>query len=289
MIFKTILIAGTGLPITAGIIATFLFGKKKRTSKPPGLLFHSILPGSILPNLSCLSKVQFSKTVHHLKNSGFQSATTNSITSDTANMETKRILITFDDGFQNVFDHALPVLEEVDFKASVFCVTDYIGKSSGWDVYGNSKHLDKHSILRLSDLGHEMGSHTCTHANLPYLSEKDLIKELYDSKSKLQDITGKAVTSLSFPFGSWNTRVWAKAREIGYVSATLYRNHKCSFDPQLFPVHGVYQFDSPESVLSKIDTSRTYSISAAISLLLSHFSKGTPIWKFRKNYQLFPR
>jgi peptidoglycan/xylan/chitin deacetylase (PgdA/CDA1 family) len=148
--------------------------------------------------------------------------------------------------------------------------------------------LNKHSIRRLSELGHEIGSHTCTHANLPYLSEKDLTKELIDSKSKLQDITGKAVTSLSFPFGSWNKRVWAKARDIGYISATLYRNHRCSFDHQLFPVYGVYQFDSPDSVLSKINNHHTYSISAAISLLLSHFSKGSPIWKFRKNYQLFP-
>jgi peptidoglycan/xylan/chitin deacetylase (PgdA/CDA1 family) len=288
MIFKTILIAGTGLPISAGIIATILFGKKRDISKPPGLLFHSILPGSILPNLSCLSKVQFSKTMHHLKSAEFNPITTNNSVCHTTQPETKRILITFDDGFQSVFDHALPVLEEVNFKASIFCVTDYIGKSSTWDVYGNSNHLDKNSILRLSELGHEIGSHTCTHANLPYLSEKDLTKELYDSKARLQDITGRAVTSLSFPFGSWNKRVWGKAREVGYVSATLYRNHSCSFDSHLFPVHGVYQFDSLESIISKIDTSRTYSISSAISLLLSHFSKGTPLWKFRKNYQLFP-
>ena len=288
MIFKTLLIAGAGLPLTAGVIATILFGKNNTLSKPPGILFHSILPGSILPNLSCLSKVQFSKIINRLKTDSFNSTTINNAHGGIERLETKRILITFDDGFQSVFDHALPVLEEYNFKASIFCVTDFIGKSSAWDVYGKNNHLDKKSIRRLSELGHEIGSHTCTHANLPYLSEKDLVIELYNSKSKLEEITGKAVTSLSFPFGSWNKRVWTKAREIGYVSATLYRNHRCSFDSQLFPVKGVYQFDSPKSVLSKIDDKSTYSISAATSLLLSHFSKGTPIWKFRKNYCLFP-
>ncbi len=277
------------LPFILGIIATIFFGKKKFKGKVPGLLFHSILPGTLQPNLSCMSIDKFSKIIHRLKSMGYNSTTISNIElKDDNSTECKKIIITFDDGFQSIYDHALPILESVNFKVTVFCVTDFIGKASTWDVYGNSRHLDTKSIYKISQLGHEIGSHTCTHANLPYLSDKNLTNELIISKSRLEDITGRAVISLSFPHGSWNQRVWEIAQNVGYKSASIYRNHKCDTHSRLFPVFGIYQFDSPDSVYSRINTANPYSSSLAISSIIPHFAKGTPIWKFRKEYSLFP-
>lgn len=278
-----------GLPFILGIIATILFGEIKIKRKVPGLLFHSILPGSLQPNLSCISIDKFTKIIHQLKSIGYHSITiSNASLTDDNFAECKKIIITFDDGFQSVYNHAIPILESVNFKVTIFCVTGFIGKSSTWDIYGNSRHLDSKSIYNISQLGHEIGSHTCTHANLPYLSDKNLMKELKDSKSRLEDITGKDVISISFPHGSWNQRVWEMAQNAGYISASIYRNHKCDTNSRLFPVFGIYQFDSPDSVCSIIKTTSPFSSSFAISSLIPHFAKGTPIWKFRKEYSLFP-
>lgn len=288
MFLKTFLLASVGFPLFMGGIAALLFSRKQICSKTSGLLFHSVLPGSIQPNLSCLSQRRFSKIIDYLKHRRYSSITIKEAALTNDQLQSQ-IMITFDDGFQSIYDYALPVLDNAGFKATIFCVTDFIGKSSSWDVYGQSRHLDNNSIYNLSKMGHEIGSHTCTHANLPYLSDKDLIRELRDSKSKLEDITGKEVKSISFPHGSWDKRVWKKVCEAGYTSASTYRNHVFSENFRLFPVYGVYQFDSPDSVFRRIkQNEHSFSLSYAISSLMPHFAKGTPVWKFRKNYQIFP-
>ncbi len=288
MFLKSFLLVSAGFPLFMGGIAALLFGRKKECSRSSGLLFHSVLPGSIQPNLSCISQKRFSKIIENVKNRGYSSVTINKAVLTNA-QSLSQIMITFDDGFQSVYDYALPILDNAGFKATIFCVTDFIGKTSAWDVYGPSKHLDNKSIYNLSKMGHEIGSHTCTHANLPYLSDKDLIRELRDSKSKLEDITGNEVKSISFPYGSWNKRVWENVCEVGYSSASTYRNHAFSKELRLFPVYGVYQFDTPDSVFSRITHNNfSFSLSYAISSLMPHFAKGTPVWKFRKSYQIFP-
>jgi peptidoglycan/xylan/chitin deacetylase (PgdA/CDA1 family) len=170
----------------------------------------------------------------------------------------------------------------------VFPVAGYIGKASSWDVLPQFPHLSKHEIREISGLGHEIGSHGLTHSNLTYLNASDLKTELSDSKKILEDITGKKVTSLSFPFGSWNRRVWEHAQETGYLRGTIYRQHR-NYGPELVPVYGVYRFDSPEFILARISPASRFSFSIACARIMSHFAKGAPIWKFEKNYCLFPK
>lgn len=288
MFFKMLLLSCAGLPLITGGAAVLSFGKRNKAICTPGLLFHTVCPGSILSNLSCITVKKFTNTIMLLKNSGYQASTIHNSIQTPISSDIKKVHITFDDGFQSVADYALPILENAGFKASMFCVTDFIGKSSSWDVYGKSLHLDKLSIRTIADNGHEIGSHSSTHANLPYLSDSCLKSELCDSKKCLEDIIGKPVTSLSFPFGSWDNRVWNAAKNAGYTAATLYRNHRSSSDTSLFPVYGVYQFDTPSSILSKINQTTSYSIARATSVIMSHFSKGTPLWRFRQNYTRIP-
>lgn len=288
MIFKTLLLAAGGIPLITGLISTLFFGRVNRHISVPGLLFHSVNPGSIQPNLSCISVKRFCAIIDTVKNSGFQAVTLSSLSDTDKKTESKKVLLTFDDGFQNIADNAISVLDDAGFKANIFCVSDFIGNTSSWDVYKGSRHMNKDTIRRISDAGHEIGSHSSTHANLTYLSDSDLVKELNTSRSKLEDITGKAVTSLSFPFGSWNKRIWKFAREAGYKTATVYRNHNCSFDADLYPVYGVYQFDTPATILDKINPQSSFSIVKATAVILSHFSKGTPVWQYRPEYTHLP-
>jgi peptidoglycan/xylan/chitin deacetylase (PgdA/CDA1 family) len=145
-------------------------------------------------------------------------------------------------------------------------------------------HLTKAEVREISSLGHEIGSHSLTHPNLTYLAEADLARELGDSKKLLEDITGKSVSAISFPFGSWNPRVWERARELGYTHGTLYRNHAGAAG--LFPVYGVYGFDTASAALTRLAPPYPVSLSLACAKIMSHFAKGAPLWKFRKNYHL---
>jgi peptidoglycan/xylan/chitin deacetylase (PgdA/CDA1 family) len=279
-----------GAPFILGAGATFLFGRAIPKATPPGLLFHSLNLKSGL-SLSALSSVRFGKILEHLAANGFYALTLEYSSpalreNDQSGRNGHPVHLTFDDGCRSFFTHALPLLERHHFRTTVFPVAGYLGKTSSWDVLPQFLHLSRQEVREISDLGHEIGSHGLTHSNLTYLDSSDLKTELADSKKILEDIIGKQVTSLSFPFGNWNRRVWESAQEAGYLRGTIYRGHShCT--PGLVPVYGVYRFDSPEFILARISPAARYSLSMAGARLMSHFAKGAPMWKFRKNYRLF--
>jgi peptidoglycan/xylan/chitin deacetylase (PgdA/CDA1 family) len=280
-----------GAPFLLGAAGAVLFGRAIAETTP-GLLFHSLDIKSGL-SLSALSTVRFQKIIELLACNNFFPLTLEQDTGhghenkDTRHLQ-RPIHLTFDDGCRSFLTHALPILDRFNFKTTVFPVAGYMGKTSSWDVMPQFPHLSKHEIREISVLGHEIGSHGLTHSNLTYLSTADLKTELSDSKKILEDITGKKVTSLSFPFGSWNKRVWEHAQETGYLRGTIYRQHRNN-RPELVPVYGIYRFDSPGFILERISPASLFSFSIACARIMSHFAKGAPIWKFEKNYCLFPR
>jgi peptidoglycan/xylan/chitin deacetylase (PgdA/CDA1 family) len=201
--------------------------------------------------------------------------------------------ITFDDGLVNFYDNAWPLLQDKKIKSTVFPVAGLIGKTGNWDVMGQTSHMTAPMLMEIAATGHEIGSHSLTHANLVWLDDDELMKELRDSKSILEDITGTAVKSLSFPFGSWNRRVWDAAKSAGYEFAAAYRGHRRVL-PGILPVMGVYRFDGVDDVVGRIAPSLpssplpSLSLTKTLARMMSHFSKGTPIVKFRKEYVRFP-
>ncbi|MBN1306771.1 MAG: polysaccharide deacetylase family protein [Chitinispirillaceae bacterium] len=249
----------------------------------PGLLFHSVVPKP-RAEIAHFPLGRFEKLCNALRQRNYRTLTLHEAANVAAPAEgEKTLLLTFDDGLQSVHRHALPVLDFCDFRATVFCISGFYGKKSAWDVFTRNRHLTREEIRAIAQSGHEIGSHTCTHAYLPYLDDQSIGRELSESKMRLEDIIGKAVTSLSFPYGGWNRRIWEIARETGYSAATLY----CGGDGDqkgLFPVLGVHQFDSVDDVLAKLATALPLSIIRARSRMMAHFARGTPIWKYRKEY-----
>jgi peptidoglycan/xylan/chitin deacetylase (PgdA/CDA1 family) len=172
------------------------------------------------------------------------------------------------------------------FTAAVFPVSGFIGKRSSWDVVADEKHMDEAQLREISRYGIEIGSHTVTHPCLPYLDQTDLVRELTESKNVLEGIIDKRVSTISFPFGSWNDRAWSTAIEAGYNHATCYRSYSKAKKYELTPVIGIYSFDSTKSILNKINFDKKLSVSLCIAKVMAHFSKGSPLWKYRKNYTL---
>jgi peptidoglycan/xylan/chitin deacetylase (PgdA/CDA1 family) len=275
-------------PLVFGAAGVALFGRRA-TYAIPGLLFHSVAMQNRLV-LSSLSASHFAAIINHLHRKRLTPVTLGeaagkSLTSGVRPLSNP-IFLTFDDGCRSFYIHALPLLETLRFKVTVFPVAGYLGMSSSWDVMPSFPHLTKSQIAEISALGHEIGSHGCTHSNLAYLDMVDCIQELRDSKKILEDITGKPVTSISFPYGDWNMRVWEYAQNLGYTHGAICRGHRHHV-PGLWPVNGVYGFDTPENIIARITPKYPFSLSVARGKIMSHFAKGAPIWKFRKNYRLF--
>ncbi len=272
-------------PFLLGAAATALFGRRyTRDSRPPGLLFHSITSKPGL-EMSHVSQSRFERFCTLLSRHNLRTLTLSEALSESteASVDEQRCILTFDDGFQSVITTAAPVLQKYNVSATVFCLGNHFGRKSQWDIFSGNTHLTKEEIRSLSDMGHEIGSHSMTHAYLPFLDDSSVRQELEQSKALLEDICGKAVNSLSYPYGGWNQRIWDIAREVGYTAATLYRGHSRS-DKCLFPVYGVYQNDTPEDMFGKLSVHTSVSLLRARSRMMAHFARGTPVWKYRKEY-----
>ena len=273
-------------PLLTGAIALAVTGKKQPKGTAAALLFHSI-SSCQNTHLSHFSPDKFRQLIGRIKERGIETRTLKEARADGSAAPLAPLVITFDDGFESFFIHALPALDAHGIKATVFPIAGFIGKSSYWDVLPRQSHMNQFQLKTVSQRGHEIGSHTMTHSNLTFLRDEDVRRELLDSKHLLEDLIGKPVTSLSFPYGCWNRRIWEKALEIGYTRATCYRHHSRILSG-LVPVHGIYSFDSVNDVMDKISPATGHLNSIARCRIMSHFAKGTPLWKFQKNYALMP-
>lgn len=121
----------------------------------------------------------------------------------------KTAAITFDDGYENIYTEAFPILKKYNFKATVFLITSPAGG-----------HLTDEEIKEMTASGLvSFGSHTDTHRDLTALSDTELKEELSSSKAKIEKLTGKKTTALSYPYGAYDERVIAAAKKCGYKCA----------------------------------------------------------------------
>ncbi len=183
----------------------------------PVLTYHSIdESGSVISTAPEI----FRRQMRFLSENKYRAVSLGELVDDLLARKTpssKTVALTFDDGFRNFFDAAFPVLEEYDFRATVFLVTDFCGKFNDWA--GNpkelprSKLLDWNEIKNLSEYCIEFGSHTRTHRNLTKCLPEAIETEITESKKKIEDKTGKKVSTFAYPFGSFNREVKAAAAE----------------------------------------------------------------------------
>ncbi|MEG1892412.1 MAG: polysaccharide deacetylase family protein [Bacilli bacterium] len=171
--------------------------------KVPVLMYHGVLDESWGLSSLFVRVDEFEKQMKYLSENGYTSLKVSEI--NDAKMHQKPIIITFDDGYVDVYKNALPILKKYNLKATIFVIS---GSING-DVYVTDKNvieMDKSGVF-------EIGSHSVSHANLASLKEKDLENELKVSKETLEKLIGKSVTSVAYPFGSYNNNVVNMAKK----------------------------------------------------------------------------
>jgi peptidoglycan/xylan/chitin deacetylase (PgdA/CDA1 family) len=137
------------------------------------------------------------------------------------------VVLTFDDGFENVFQHALPTLAELGFRSIQFLVADRLGGSNDWEIAEKEQPerlMDPGQIREWIAAGQEIGAHSCSH---PWLTRLPLAKareEIVRSKKKLEDVFGQAVRHFCYPYGDYNPAVADLVGEAGYATACTTRS-----------------------------------------------------------------
>jgi len=117
---------------------------------------------------------------------------------DPISQHSKYVVITFDDGYLDFYTHAFPLLRNYSYSATVFLPTAFINnkrssfKQKHCMTWDEVRHLGKEGI--------SFGSHTVNHPQLKNLNEKEIEDELRSSKEIIENETGIAVDSFSYPF-----------------------------------------------------------------------------------------
>jgi peptidoglycan/xylan/chitin deacetylase (PgdA/CDA1 family) len=123
------------------------------------------------------------------------------------------------------------------FFAIQFLVAGYLGGVNEWDVRKGDvpeSLMDASQVRDWIAAGHEIGSHSMTHANLRHLSLDKAREEILGSKKVLEDLFGNPVRHFSFPFGSWNPALRDLVIEAGYTSASTMEFGACDAETSRF-------------------------------------------------------
>lgn len=172
---------------------------------------------------ACVGVCEFLTQMRFLASSCHVAAPTSPVAGANAALGTS-VRITVDDGHISALGVAAPILERLALPAIFFIPTDAIGTPS---------HLRKEHIRQLSDAGFAIGSHSCSHRPLGALSPAERRRECVDSRSILEDITGRVVDAFAYPFGTlidFGPRIEQAVAAAGYSWA---------FTSQHGPVSGI--------------------------------------------------
>jgi peptidoglycan/xylan/chitin deacetylase (PgdA/CDA1 family) len=202
--------------------------RKEFVRRLPILTYHHV--GSPKPNvypLLTVSPYRFERQIRWLARHGYSSISTNDWVAwltERRPIPGKSVLITFDDGYEDLIQYALPVLSRYGLKGVVYVVTDLLGKVNEWDQragWGELRLMTQDQIIESAAKGIEFGSHTRSHPDLRTLSHNELEDELFGSADDLRKILGIAPTSFAYPYGHFNRTVSEFAALVYITSVTV--------------------------------------------------------------------
>lgn len=181
----------------------------------PIVSFHHIGPAPITASNNdrtwYLSTTTFRSILDEISDAGYTTYTMAEILSyvEDGKIPEKAIVLTFDDRHLDFYTHAWPILQEYNAKSVL-----YISAGIKTEKYLTDDHLRELAASPLI----EIGSHTMYHAYLTRISAAEQRYELGKSKEVLEEVIGKPVMSLAYPFGLYNAHTKQLAAEAGYTS-----------------------------------------------------------------------
>ena len=191
----------------------------------PILMYHHIQTESLVLSRFAVSLRSFKRQIRWLSQKGYETIPLDRLGRVIQGQDTlpkKPVIITFDDGYQSVWDHAKPVLDQSGFTAVVFLVSQAIGKRNIWDMPKSTPILpcmDETTCRRLLDDGWQIGSHGLNHLRLPDLAPKVLNAEIAGSKIYLEQLLDCEITTFCYPYGAWTNKVQENVKRAGYQMA----------------------------------------------------------------------
>lgn len=174
------------------------------------LCYHAINDNENIKDPIIIGKDRFESHLKAIKDLGFTTLSMDDLEEYILNnreIPRNSVLITFDDGYMDNYSNAYPLLKENNMKATIFVVPSLLDKEP---------YMTKNQVKEISDNGIDIESHTFSHVDLDKKSYDEQKDELKKSKSELEKLLCKKVTTIAYPKGLFNDDTINIAKDAGY-------------------------------------------------------------------------
>ncbi|MCS7005877.1 MAG: polysaccharide deacetylase family protein [Cytophagales bacterium] len=225
----------------------------------PVLMYHRIpdVPSSS-KNRIFVTKENFEKHLKFFQKRGFTSITFSdyqdfAIGKRPLHEFPKRpIILTFDDGYEDNFQNALPLMQKYGFRGVIFLLGNLFPDYNFWDValgderFSLMNQSQREAFVRA---GWEIGAHSLSHKRLTQISTKEAYDEIKKSKSLLETSLSISVISFAYPYGDYNSEIRDITKKVGFSFAVATDSGGLHLEDDRFAIFRVNIFPD-ETIIS---------------------------------------
>jgi peptidoglycan/xylan/chitin deacetylase (PgdA/CDA1 family) len=192
-------------------------GAPRPTADLPIVMYHHV--GPLPPNPDVfrrdltVSAELFERTLERLAEQGVETVTLSDLFEHFAGgaaLPRRAVVLTFDDGYDDNYEHAFRLLKQRGMVGTFFVTTDFVERPG---------YLTWSQIAEMAEAGMEIAAHSANHADFTRIGPNELKRQLVEPKAILEHHVGQPVRFLAYPAGKYNAAVIAASRAAGYAAA----------------------------------------------------------------------
>jgi len=140
------------------------------------------------------------------------------------------VVIHFDDGYEDNYTNAFPILKEYEFPATIFLVSDSIGREPflKWD-----------QIKEMEKFGIDFGGHTRRHAYLPDMNQAAAVDEIAGCKKVIEGQLGHEIKYFVYPSGGFTDEIKSIVKASGFHAAATTNRGRDPFNRDIFELNRI--------------------------------------------------
>jgi len=175
----------------------------------PILLYHHV-SGSSYSSRYAVTLTNFKRQMGALRDWGYTTITPTrliDVLTHGGELPDRPVIITFDDGYLDVYQNAFPIMKEMGFIGAFYIYVDHLQQRN---------FVDAEQLKEMVAAGWEIGSHSMTHIDLTS-HHSDVEFEMLQSRLALQEVTGEDINTFAYAYGKADDFLKEKLKEYGYL------------------------------------------------------------------------